>query len=1645
MRNFVVAISKLSLVISIYFFAISPIFSQCNLTGPDPRDCGYSCTSNDVTLNGVYLQNSTAPDCITDLTATYTADLCFSLTNNAGSSRFYTLAADFVVNGIHQSDLMHCFGEIPGGETVEFCLSDFLSWTGGDAVALQNIWGGWAPPSGGCQCTNGSCGNYIPPGKCNDSIDDIVIPTPPAVAFDWDCGPTSRNIQFNNLSTGGTEPIQYHWDFGDGNTSTEQSPAHTYADKNEYNVTLTVTDGEGRVCSFEALATPASCCEFYATCNLANVTQQGCSVADAPAAYTDFNDVFTSVSTIPCGDLILLYNDVELGGTGCASDPFVIERTYTLYDDCNFNGSQDTGELSETCIHTISIADTNPPVIQSFPSDMSVECDGLGNTTALNDWLNSSASATATDDCGSLTWSNDFTELIEGCGGTASATVNFIVSDDCGNSVSAAATFSIIDTTPPGVSEGAADPIVECDGAGNTAELDAWLSGNGGLSATDDCSTFTWSYQLLEVDLCQATSQYIAEFTVTDDCGNATVVEKSFTIEDTQAPAITQSVQDLSVECDEIPEAIILYAFDVCVGEMEAFPTDNIINATCANEYTIERTWQFIDDCQNVSSTVQLIHVTDSTPPVLTAVPGDLTFSCSDEIFFEDNVSATDNCTSNLQMLYDEEYLDFDAACPYEYSVLRTWTAIDECGNSTSLSQVIEVFDNELPQMVANIPQNVYAECEPPAVEFSFADNCDNDLDITITETIPMQTCPSNYIIAKTWEVSDCSGNYNSGTVFIHVEDNTPPQINFTDPLLQGLHDGAVLEYECSLNDDGTYALPAFDTSDVFVSDNCGPFEVTLSDNVISEGTCVQDGYQLLVECIFEAVDECGNYSSLSFYLKVVDNTPPVFTDLPPAYMEASCNDVPEPYDVKAADECICVHTDVQETYNDNNTVCVNDDVIERVYSAVDHCGNYTSFTQTIAMKSAAPQVEHFEPFAFDVSQPMCREDYNKITAVVSDGCGMVVDSYYDEYVINSFDCDLVEEVRRIYRTFDQCGNEVEQTFDFLIVQEDYQLSSVLRSDNPFLHQVIMEGSAPEEGFRMYCSDNLGENEIRLETLAGRGQCASVLDIRFMSKTEELAQCNDGVSSVTTYFWDILTPCGSSRTITMPVHFIDDVAPELEFEAEATMKCGEEMPEIVAKDACGIPNLQITEIEHTTNCSVEKLIERRITCSDNCSNVTEAVQFVRVLPNEPVFSLEENACAEDGVPTEVRAWHPCYPEHSFTATLDRTEHVQDCYEGSTHTQRVWVATNACGSRYEYVQDVFGNDNSAPVIHVDQFESEIRSGYLKINDTDARSMDMLTSIVEEEVVRAVDNCGTNEIEVTLNVDTLYLDCLLDGVFAKYSFEWIAEDACGNVSELKLDVEVDDTVAPVILNAPADDTYFCEEDAAIVELEIEEANSYEIEFTEEINGSLIVRTWVVTDGCGNQTTHVQNVVYSPFVCAIEAPQNISCNSSITMNVDVEGGLAPYEIQWNSDSGDCYISGPSNGSSVNLVTGFLPSTISVAVTDATGCQSICEFDMSCSAHGFNDTDNIDIDLDFVTGDVTEEVLDFKAYPIPVIEDLIIENYGLDFIWTIYSVDGKEVKSGSVRGSSSAINLSELSAGYYTLTATNGQLHKVVKIFKQ
>ncbi|MGI5994036.1 MAG: ThuA domain-containing protein [Saccharomonospora viridis] len=73
-----------------------------------------------------------------------------------------------------------------------------------------------------------------------------ATPAPTAQAYSVQNKPLT--VSFLGERSGG---VSYHWDFGDGTTSTEANPQHTYAEVGNYTATLTVTYADGETATVE--------------------------------------------------------------------------------------------------------------------------------------------------------------------------------------------------------------------------------------------------------------------------------------------------------------------------------------------------------------------------------------------------------------------------------------------------------------------------------------------------------------------------------------------------------------------------------------------------------------------------------------------------------------------------------------------------------------------------------------------------------------------------------------------------------------------------------------------------------------------------------------------------------------------------------------------------------------------------------------------------------------------------------------------------------------------------------------------------------------------------------------------------------------------------------------------------------------------------------------------------------------------------------------------------------------------------------------------------------------------------------------------------------------------------------------------------
>jgi PKD repeat protein len=88
-------------------------------------------------------------------------------------------------------------------------------------------------------------------GATDESSDDVTVTAPseppanqpPQAQFDISCQDLRCTFTDQSQDDGSIE--SWHWDFGDGDTSTQRNPSHTYESEGQYDVVLTVTDDEG--------------------------------------------------------------------------------------------------------------------------------------------------------------------------------------------------------------------------------------------------------------------------------------------------------------------------------------------------------------------------------------------------------------------------------------------------------------------------------------------------------------------------------------------------------------------------------------------------------------------------------------------------------------------------------------------------------------------------------------------------------------------------------------------------------------------------------------------------------------------------------------------------------------------------------------------------------------------------------------------------------------------------------------------------------------------------------------------------------------------------------------------------------------------------------------------------------------------------------------------------------------------------------------------------------------------------------------------------------------------------------------------------------------------------------------------------------
>jgi large repetitive protein len=1230
-------------------------------------------------------------------------------------------------------------------------------------------------------------------------------------------------------------------------------------------VTLTATDncGEATV-TFEEVRTDGTCPFSYiltrtwtATdeCENETVHVQTITVQDTtPPVFVEalpqdqtvecdeVPAAVTLTATDNCGEATVTFEEVRTDGDCPFS--YILTRTWTATDEC---------ENETVHVQTITVQDTTPPVfVEELPQDQTVECDEVSAAVTL----------TATDNCGTAIVTFEEVRTDGDCPFSYILTRTWTATDECENETVHVQTITVQDTTPPVfVEELPQDQTVECD------EVPAAVT----LTATDNCDTdVTVVYNEARTDgTCPDSYTLTRTWTATDNCGNQAVHVQVITVQDTTDPEFVEDLpQDLTVECNEVPQAVTLTATDNCDTDVTVVYNEARTDGTCPDSYTLTRTWTATDNCGNQIVYTQVITVEDTTAPVWDQLmPADVTVECDGVPAAPAVVTASDNCDSDVTVVFSE--VRSDGSCPDTYTLTRTWTATDNCGNSITHVQVISIEDTTDPTWDQVMPADITVECdgvpEAPAV-VTASDNCDSDVTVVFSEVRTDGSCPDTYTLTRTWTATDNCGNSITHVQVISIEDTTDPTWDQVMP--------ADITVEC----DGLPEAPAVVTA----SDNCDSDVTVVFGEVRTDGSC-PDTYTLTRT--WTATDNCGNSITHVQVISVEDTTAPVWDQVMPADITVECDGVPEaPAVVTASDNC---DTDVTVVFGEVRTdgSCPDTYTLTRTWTATDNCGNSITHVQVISIEDTTdPTWDQIMPTDITVECDGVPEAPAVVTA--SDNCDSDVTVVFSE-VRSDGSCPDTYTLTRTWTATDNCGNSITHV----------QVISIEDTTDPTWDQIMPTDitvecdGVPEAPAVVTASDN----------------CDSDVTVVF-SEVRSDGSCPDTYTLTRT--WTATDNCGNSITHVQVISVEDTTAPVWDqvMPADITVECDgvPEAPAVVtASDNCDSEvTVVFSEVRTDGSCPDTYTLTRTWTATDNCGNSITHVQVIsvedttapvwdQVMPADITVECDDVPAA----PAVVTASDNCDSEVTVVFGEVRTD--GSCPDTYTLT-RTWTATDNCGNSITHVQVITVEDTTDPTW------DQVMPADITVECDDVPEAPAL--------VTASDNCD-DDVEITYTEVRTDGDCPFSYILTR---TWTATDECENETVHLQTITVQDTTPPVFVEAlPQDQTVECDEVPAAVTLTATD-NCGEATVTfEEVRTDgtcpfsyILTRTWTATDECENETVHVQTITVQDttppvFVEALPADMTVECDevpAAVTLTAIDNCGEATVTFEEVRTDGTC-----------------------------------------------------------------------------------------------------------------------------------------------
>ncbi|MBW6499469.1 MAG: HYR domain-containing protein, partial [Bacteroidales bacterium] len=863
-----------------------------------------------------------------------------------------------------------------------------------------------------------------------DTQDPVITCPTPAASYNADAGECYAELSFTATATDncGVDNIKYYvgaveitfpYQFPVGTTTVRAEATDLSGNTDDCTFDVVVIDNQDPVIT---CPTPA------ASYN-----------ADAGQCYAELS--FTATATDNCGvDNIKYYvGAVEI----TFPYQFPVGTTTVRAEATDLSGN------TSDCTFAVVVLDNQPPVITTEASNLTVECDGLGNPDALSNWLASHGGALATDNCGEVTWSYlpNPAVISDLCGATGTVTVTFRATDVNGLYSETTATFTIVDTTDPVWVNEPTDLTVECDGDGNTAQLNAWLAS---FSGNDICGTATVTHDYVAANFvaeCGATGYVDVEFTLTDACGNDISKTARFTIEDTTDPVWVNEPADLTVECDGDGNTAQLTAWlasfsgsDLCgtATVTHDYVADNFV-ALCGATGYVDVEFTLTDACGNDISKTARFTIEDTTDPVWVAEPADMTVECdgsgntAELTAWLASFSGSDIC-GTATVTHDYVAANFVAACGATGYVDVEFTLTDACGNDISKTARFTIEDTTDPFWVVE-PADMTVECDGSGNtaqlatwldSFSGSDICGTAI-VTHNFTALSDDCGATGSATVTFTLTDACGNFITKDATFTIEDTTPPAFVCPPSIVV-------------INDEGEdFATVTIDIP--VVMETCGSYTLV---NDFTNTANASGQYPLGVTTItYTATDDCGLSYSCSFTVTVQDEEAPIIT-CPPTITVNCINEVPLPYANYAAFVAAGGLATDNNEIDESSFELVSEtsdglscpETITRVYRIADDDGNFSECSQLIIVDDQLAPVFTIVPANLTVE---CDGLGNIDDLVAWLANVAATDNCSDPLITNNFsaltdDCGATGSVTVIWTATDDCGNFETTSATFTIV-----------------------------------------------------------------------------------------------------------------------------------------------------------------------------------------------------------------------------------------------------------------------------------------------------------------------------------------------------------------------------------------------------------------------------------------------------------------------------------------------------------------------------------------------------------------------------------------------------------------------------------